>query len=150
MKNRVYPASFAISPLLSFPLPAESKARNFEKAGIENLLLINVIEPAQTEWGSSIVLTAKSEKTIRLVVDSRKLSAVTVGVLYPSTRMDKLIDCLDSEKMFSSSDAYICYSLTLPYSSYWQKTSFTSHSGLYRFAQIQFGSKKPLLPFSMS
>ena len=74
-------------------------------------------------------------------MDYRKLNAVTVRDSYPLLRMDECIDSLGDATVFTKLDGN---------SGYWQveiaeddrdKTTFASHSGLYRFLRMLFGLK---------
>jgi Reverse transcriptase (RNA-dependent DNA polymerase)/RNase H-like domain found in reverse transcriptase len=98
-----------------------------------------VIEPATSEWASPIVLVAKPDGSTRLCVDYRRLNAITVRDSYPLPRMDECIESLVDAKIFTTLDCN---------SGYWQipvrpedreKTTFTSHEGLYWFLRVPFG-----------
>ena len=89
------------------------------------------IEPANTDWASTVVLVPKTDGSLRFCIDYRRLNAMTVRDAYPIPRMDEFIDSLGDAVIFS----------TLEFNSdYWQipmsdedrdKTAFVSHWGLF-------------------
>ena len=103
------------------------------------MLAEHVIEPATCEWASPIVLVPKPDGSLRFCVDYRRLNAITVPDTYPLPRMDECIDSLGDAVVFTTLDCN---------SGYWQipvhpedrdKTTFTSHYGIYRFLRLPFG-----------
>jgi transposase InsO family protein len=126
-------------PVHSQPYRAGTRAREIEKAEIEKMLAQGVIEPATCEWASPIVMVPKPDGSLRFCVDYRKLNAITVPDTYPLPRMDECIDSLGEAAIFTTLDCN---------SGYWQipvdpadrdKTTFTSHYGIYRFIRLPFG-----------
>ena len=129
------------SPVYQPPYRASPDGRKREKAEIDKMLALDVIEEAECEWASPIVFVPKADGTLRFCVDYRRLNAMTVRDSYPIPRMDECIDSLGDARVFSTLDAN---------SGYWQievdpndrdKTAFTSHFGLYRFKRMPFGLK---------
>ena len=103
------------------------------------MLAQGVIEPATCEWASPIVMVPKPDGSLRFCVDYRKLNSITVPDTYPLPRMDECIDSLEEAAIFTTLDCN---------SGYWQipvdpadrdKTTFTSHYGIYRFIRLPFG-----------
>jgi Reverse transcriptase (RNA-dependent DNA polymerase) len=103
------------------------------------MLKAEVIEPAFSEWSSPIVLVAKPDGSTRFCVDYRKLNAITVRDSYPLPHMDEFIDSLGDANILTTLDCN---------SGYWQipvrpedreKTTFTSHEGIYWFLRMPFG-----------
>ena len=126
-------------PVAQAPYWAGPKAREIEDSEVTKMLEARVIEPAQSEWASPVLLVPKPDGSTRFCVDCRKLNAVTVKDTYPLPRMDDCLDALDDIKLLSALDAI---------SGYWQmpipecdrdKTAFSCHSGLYRFSRMPFG-----------
>ena len=103
------------------------------------MLRAGVIEPAQSEWASPVVLVPKPDGTLRFCVDYRRLNAITVRDTYPLPRMDECIDSLGEANVFTTLDCN---------SGYWQipvaakdqdKTTFTCHEATYRYKRMPFG-----------
>jgi Reverse transcriptase (RNA-dependent DNA polymerase) len=126
-------------PIHSQPYRAGHRARAAEKEEIDKIVAQGVIEPATCEWASPIVLVPKSDGSLRFCVDYRKLNAITVPDTYPLPRMDECIASLGEAVIFTTLDCN---------SGYWQipvhpadreKTTFTSHFGIYQFLRLPFG-----------
>jgi transposase InsO family protein len=126
-------------PIHSHPYRAGPRAREAEAAEVQRMLKAGVIEQAHSEWASPVVLVPKPDGSMRFCVDYRRLNALTMKDSYPLPRMDECIDSLGDATIFSTLDCN---------SGYWQipvhpedrdKTTFTSHEGLYRFLRMPFG-----------
>jgi Reverse transcriptase (RNA-dependent DNA polymerase) len=85
------------------------------------------------------VLVPKPDGRMRFCIEYRRLNALTVKDSYPLPRMDECIDSLGDATIFSTLDCN---------SGYWQisvhpddqdKTTFTSHEGLYKVLRMPFG-----------
>ena len=103
------------------------------------MLAAKVIEQAQSEWASPVVIVPKTDGTHRFCVDYRKLNAGTVRDTYPLPRMDEYIDSLGDAKVFTTLETMW---------GYWQidiveedrdKTAFVCHQGLYSYLRMPFG-----------
>ena len=128
-------------PVYQPPYRAGHRARGIEKAEIGRMLQEGVIEPASSEWASPVVLVPKKDGSLRFCVDYRRLNKLTRRDSYPIPRMDECIDSLGDATVFTTLDCN---------SGYWQvevdepdrdKTTFTSHMGLFRFIRMPFGLK---------
>ena len=126
-------------PVYQRPYRAGPRAREVEAAEVERMLRAGVIEPAQSEWSSPVVLVPKPDGSLRFCVDYRRLNAITIRDSYPLPRMDECIDSLGDAVIFTTLDCN---------SGYWQvavaeedrdKTTFTCHSGTYRYLRMPFG-----------
>jgi Reverse transcriptase (RNA-dependent DNA polymerase) len=126
-------------PVHAHPYQDGPQAREVGREEIERMLSQGVIEPATSEWAFPIVLEPKSDGLLRFCVDYRRLNAITIPETYPLPRMDECIDSLGDAAVFTTLDCN---------SGYWQipvhprdrdKTTFTSHYGLYQFRRLTFG-----------
>jgi hypothetical protein len=102
------------------------------------MLKAEAIEPATSEWASPIVLVAKPDGSTRFCMDYRKVNIITVRDSYPLPRLYECIDSLGDANIFTTLDCN---------SGYWQipvrpgdreKTTSTSHEGLYCFIRKPF------------
>jgi len=87
------------------PYRAGPLKRDQIREQIEYQLDAGVIEPAQTEWASPVLLAPKKDGTQRFCVDFRRLNAATIPDTYPLPRMDDCIDSLAEAKIFTMLDA---------------------------------------------
>ena len=126
-------------PVRSALYRAGPKARKAESEEVERMLRAGVIELAQSEWASPVVLVPKPDGTLRFCVDYRRLHAITVRDTYPLPRMDECIDSLGEANVFTTLDCN---------SGYWQipvaakdqdKTTITCQEGTYRYKRMPFG-----------
>ena len=66
------------------------------------LLKLGVIEPANSPWGSGIVMAKKKDpKEYRMCIDFRMLNAQTIGDAFPLPRIDDTITSLGSARFFT-------------------------------------------------
>ena len=127
-------------PVGSAPYRVGPKARKAESKEFERMLRAGVIEPAQSEWASPVVLVPKPNGTLRFCVDYRRLNAITVRDTYPLPRMDECIDFLGEANVFTTLDCN---------SGYWRIRGFSrlsiviqvtgKYEGTYRYKRMPFG-----------
>ena len=68
-------------------------------------LAADVIEPAQSEWASPVLLAPKKDGTLRFCVDFRRLNGLTIPDTYPLPRMEDCVDSLVEARLFATLDA---------------------------------------------
>ena len=126
-------------PIRQMPYRQGLAMRDLATGEIRKMLEHGVIEPAASEWASPIVFVPKKDGTKRFCIDYRKLNAVTKPDAYPLPRIDDCLDSLGEAMVFTTLDAN---------AGYWQisvapedrdKTTFTCHSGTYRYLRMPFG-----------
>ena len=93
------------APIRQQPYRAGPEKRESIREQIEYQLKAGVIEPAQSEWASPVLLAPKKDGTMRFCIDFRRLNAATIPDTYPLPRMDDCIDSLSHAKVFSMLDA---------------------------------------------
>ena len=91
-------------PVRQHPYKAGPLAREREKAEVERMRSMGVIEPSTGEWASPVVMVPKPDGSVRFAIDFRKLSLVTVKDAYPIPRMDECIDSPEDARVFSTLD----------------------------------------------
>lgn len=128
-------------PIFQVPYRVGQKWRELEKAEVNKQLGVGVIEPSSAEWAGPVVFAPKKEGTLRFCVDYRRLNAMTVRDTYPIPRIDVCIVSLGDAVVFK---------LLYASSGYWHcevdkcnrdKTTFSSHMGLFRYVRMPFGLK---------
>jgi hypothetical protein len=71
---------------------------------VRRMLDAGVIEPASSEWVSSVVLEPTPDGSLRFCVDYRRLNALTIRDSYPLQRSDECIDSLGDACVFTTLD----------------------------------------------
>ncbi len=123
----------------TMPYRTGQEAREIIKFEVDRMLKMKVIEPAQSEWASPVVLVPKADGSRRFCVDYRRLNKLTIRDSYPLPRMDECIDSLGEARYLTTLDCL---------SGFWQipmkpedrdKTTFVCHHGSYRYLRMPFG-----------
>jgi len=126
-------------PVRQHPYKAGPLAREREKAEVERMRAMGVIEPSTGEWDSPVVMGPKPGGSVGFWIDYRKLNLMTVKDAYPIRRMDECIDSLGDARVFSTLDCN---------AGYWQipvaeedkhLKAFTCHSGAWQCVRLAFG-----------
>lgn len=88
-------------PIASPPYRVSPAKKEIMRREIEMMLEEDIIEDAESEWASPVVLIPKKNGEVRFCVDYRKLNSVTRTDKYPLPVIDDLLkstkpDCLMS------------------------------------------------------
>jgi hypothetical protein len=100
------------------------------KVQLKKLLDKGYIRPSSSAWGCPTLFVKKKYQSLRLCMDYRSLSAVTIKNKYPLPRIDILFDQLIRAKAFSKVDIR---PKDIP------KTAFFTRYGLYEYLVMSFG-----------
>ncbi|CAH8862175.1 unnamed protein product [Trichobilharzia szidati] len=106
---------------------------------VDELLEKNVIKPSVSPWAPPVVLVKKSNGTLRLCVDYRKLNQVTRRDCFPLPRIDDTFDALGGSNWFTTLDLASGYWQVEVHPEDRQKTAFIVQSGLYEYETMPFG-----------
>jgi len=126
-------------PVRQHPYKAVPLAREREKAEVERMRSMGVIEPSTGEWASPGVMVPKPDGSVGFCIDYRKLNLMKVKDAYPIPRMYECIDSIEDARAFSTLDCN---------AGYWQipvaeedkdLTAFTCHSGAWQCVRLPFG-----------
>ncbi len=114
---------------------------------VDELLAEGVIQKSHSPWNSPLFLVSKKDGSYHLVIDFRKVSALTVPDHYPLLILSDLLQSLrDSNTVFSSTDLI---------SGFWQIpldaksreiTAFSMPSGHYEWLRFPMGLRN--MPFT--
>ncbi len=104
---------------------------------ITKLLKKGVIQESVSAYASPVVLVRKTDWSLRLCVDYRKLNAKTRRDAFPLPRIDESFDELGGAKFFSTVDLASGYHQIAE--SDRQKTAFKTPFGLFEYRRMQFG-----------
>jgi len=137
VEHRIRLKSGAV-PVRQHPYKAGPLAREREKAEVERMRSMGVIEPSTGEWASPFVMVPKPDGSVCFCIEYRKLNLMTVKDAYPIPSMDECIDSLGDARVFSTLDCN---------AGYWQIpvaeedkhiTAFTCHSGAWQCVRLPF------------
>ena len=98
-----------------------------------------IIRPAQSEWGSNLVVVKKKDGSLRFCVDYRQLNERTIKDAYPLPRIDDCLDTLGGSTWFSTMDLRSGYHQVALDSRDAEKTTFVTRRGTFAFNVMPFG-----------
>ena len=98
-------------PIRQLPYHQGLHKRKVKDAAIKEMLKQGVIEEANTEWPSPVVLAPKSDGSHRFFAYYRRLNAATIADFYPLLRAGDCLDSLGEATIFKTLDCN---------SGYWQ------------------------------
>ncbi len=127
------------SPVRSHPyLIPESKQQGVRDE-LQQLLKAGIIVPSQSPWASPIVPIVKSDGSIRVCVDYRKINAITFPDPYYMPLVEELIGKVGNCGFLSKLDlSKGFYQVEMEESSQ-EKTAFVTPMGKYQFTRMPFG-----------
>jgi len=126
-------------PVFSAPYRAGPPRRLESEKQVRKMLDLGVIEPSGAESSFPVVFVPKPGGHFRSCVDYRWLNERTVKDVYPILRMDECLDSLGDATVFSTLDCHAgCWQIPVAAEDR-GKTTFTSHTGLFRFLRPPFG-----------
>jgi hypothetical protein len=109
------------------------------KIQLQGLLDKGYICPSTSPWGCSSLFVEKKDKVLRLCVDYRSLTVVTIKNKYPLPCIDILFDQLAGAQVFSKIDLRSGYHQIKIHAEDIPKTSFTMRYGMYEYLVMSFG-----------
>jgi hypothetical protein len=109
------------------------------KIQLQDLLDKGFIRPSASPWGCPALFVKKKDNSLRLYVDYRPLTAVTIKNKYPLPRIDILFDQLAGAKVFSKIDLRSGYHQIKIRPCDVPKTAFSTRYGLYEYLVMSFG-----------
>ncbi|KAG1936344.1 interleukin-1 receptor accessory protein-like 1-A [Pimephales promelas] len=109
------------------------------KEHIAQLLRKGVIQESSSAYASPVVLVRKTDGSIRLCVDYRKLNLKTKRDAFPLPRVDESFDVLRGAQFFSSIDLASGYHQVAVAEKDRPKTAFTTPFGLYEHLRMPMG-----------
>lgn len=128
----------------SYPYPAAMREEVSRQ--IKELLSEGIIRPSRSPYNSPIWVVPKKpkpngEKQYRLVVDYKRLNAVTVADKYPIPDINYTLACLGDAKFFTTIDLTSGFHQIRMKPSDIPKTAFSTMNGKYEFLRLPFGLK---------
>ena len=106
---------------------------------IEKYCKLGVITPSNSPWAAPVILVKKKNGEYRMVIDYRKLNAVTKKDSYPLPRIDDLLDTLGKAKIFSALDMRAGFHQVPMNDDSKELTAFTTKFGTYHYNTLPMG-----------
>jgi hypothetical protein len=129
-----------VPPIRSRPYrmcPAEIDSLKNE---LNKLSDLGVIRPSNSPWSSPIILVKKKDNSYRLVIDYRKLNAITKKDAYALPRIETLLDTLGNASIFSALDMRSgFYQVALAEDSIEKSAFATAQLGQWEFSRMPMG-----------
>lgn len=85
--------------------PAGPIVREFQRLEINEILFQKVINPAQSEWTTPVIIAPVMDRFVCFCVEYRKLNNLARRDTHPILRMDERIYSLDKARVISLLDA---------------------------------------------
>lgn len=129
-----------VPPIRSRPYrmcPAEIESLKTE---LDKLSDLGVIRPSNSPWSSPIILIKKKDNTYRLVIDYRKINAITKKDAYALPRIETLLDTLGNASIFSALDMRSgFYQVALAEDSIEKSAFATAQFGQWEYTRMPMG-----------
>ena len=114
---------------------------------LQELLDRGFIRPSTLPWGALVLFAKKKDKTLRLCIDYRELTRVTIKNRYPLSRINDLFDQLRGARVYFKIDLRIGYHQLRVRETDIPKTAFRTRYGHFEFTMIPFGLTNALTAF---
>ena len=113
----------------------------------DELELLDIIEKCNSPWFSPVVPVRKSDGSLRLCIDYRKVNKVTKQENFPMPNLSNAIYSAHNVKYFTKLDLVKGYYKVPIHPNSRPFTSFTTHQQQYQFKRLSFGLRNSGLQF---
>ena len=122
-------------PIYSLSEPERGALKEF----IDDHLATGTIRPSHSPIGAPVLFVKKKDGSLRMVVDYRRLNAVSRKDRYPLPRINDLLERLGRASVFTKIDLRNAYHLLRIKEGDEWKTAFRSRYGSFEFLVMPFG-----------
>lgn len=131
-------------PIYSRYYPYPMAMKNEVEKQIKELLEQGIIRQSESPYNSPVWIVPKkldssNEKKYRMVVDYRKLNAVTISDRYPIPEINEVLSQMKSQKFFTVLDLKSGFHQIPLHEKDIPKTAFSVNNGKYEFTRLPFG-----------
>ncbi|XP_076032941.1 uncharacterized protein LOC143020409 [Oratosquilla oratoria] len=113
--------------------------KEYVREEVQRLQEVGIVEPSSSPWASPVVLVPKSDGSMRLCIDYRKLIAVTEPDSYPLPHIDDVIDEVGRAQWVTKLDLLQGYYQVRLSERSRAISAFITPEGLYQFTVLPFG-----------
>ena len=131
--------TYESQPIRLRPYRINLNDREADDKALDSMLENNIIRPSQSPWAFPLVIARKSDGSLRLCVDYRKLNQITKINSYPLPLIDDILSLLGKAKYISTVDARSGYYQVGLEECDKEKTSFVCFKGIFEFNVMPFG-----------
>ena len=129
------------APRRSHPYRVPDRLKEGVRSEVNKLVELGIVVPSNSPWASPVVPVPKTDGTVRVCVDYRRLNEVTTADPYYMATMDEIVERVGKSRIMSKIDlAKGFYQVEVEASSQ-EKTAFVSPYGKYQFTRMPFGLK---------
>ena len=126
-------------PISSVPYRIPDRMKEGVRQEVGKLVEIGVAIPSHSPWASPIVPVPKTDGTIRLCIDYRKLNTLTVADPYYMTTLEEILERVGNSGCLSKLDlSKGFYQIGIEKESI-EKTAFITPFGKFAFTRMPFG-----------
>lgn len=134
------------SPIYSKSYPYPMALKNEVEKQINELLNDGIIRPSRSPYNAPVWIVPKKmdasgKKKYRMVIDYRKLNAVTVADRYPIPEINEVLANLGKNKYFTVVDLKSGFHQIPLKECDVEKTAFSINNGKFEFVRLPFGLK---------
>ena len=126
-------------PISSMPYRVPDRMKEGVRQEVNKLVEMGVVIPSTSPWASPIVPVPKSDGSIRLCIDYRRINAITEADPYYMTTLEEILERVGGSRCVSKLD--LCkgfYQIEVEEESV-EKTAFITPFGKFAFRRMPFG-----------
>ena len=127
------------TPISSMPYRIPDRMKEGVRQEVDKLVEMGVAVPSHSPWASPIVPVPKSDGSIRLCVDYRKLNSITQADPYYMNTLDEILEKVGGSKCLSKLDLSKGYYQIEMEEGSKAKTAFITPFGKFSFERMPFG-----------
>ena len=128
-------------PVASHPYRIPDRLKEGVREEVQKLVALGIAVPSQSPWASPIVPVPKSDGSVRVCIDFRRLNELTTSDPYYMVTLEEILERVGNSRVISKLD--LCkgfYQIEVDPESM-EKTAFITPFGKFQFTRMPFGLK---------
>ena len=128
-------------PVASHPYRIPDRLKEGVRDEVQKLMALGIAVPSQSPWASPVVPVPKSDGSVRVCVDFRRLNELTISDPYYMVTLEEILERVGNSSVVSKLD--LCkgfYQIEVEEASM-EKTAFITPFGKFQFTRMPFGLK---------